>query len=191
MSDSPQMRPDEPELPFVPPPGVGEEFFIEKVLGEKAVDNGAVPSNFSGKQAADVQMELPIDADREDNIVYMALVRAEATEDGGMHIVSTPVAYNLEDGAEVGARPLSDAEAPPEIAQFYENVADDMDALSLSLITRSIASQLPKHEVFMRLLMDMQGQPVELIHNMLAVSLVEAMDSVAESLAEADKADPA
>lgn len=124
-----------------------------------------------GLPEAAEQMELPADTDEhpEDvrDGVYMLVVRKD-----GENVTATPVLYSL---GETGAAPLEDAPDDPD--EFYRMVCDDMEHVMVMLADRTQAAVTEgagKADVLMQLLSDMQEQPQELVHNMLACMIIEA-----------------
>lgn len=97
--------------------------------------------------------------------VYMLVVRSD-----GENVSATPVLFTM---GETGAETLEDA--PDDADEFCEMVFEDMSDLLVQLINRvEFSPELTKSDAMIQLLTDMQAQPQELIHNMLASIIVEA-----------------
>lgn len=113
-----------------------------------------------------VPTEVDDDEHAEDvrNGVFMFVVRVD-----GEDVNATPVLFTM---GETGAEPLEDAPADPN--EFYEMVAADMGDLLVQLVGRTEESGMSKSDSMLQLLTDMQRQPQELIHNILATIIVEA-----------------
>ena len=91
----------------------------------------------------------------------------------GDDVHATPVLYTM---GEDGAEPLEDA--PPNADDFYALVSEDMGDMLYQLTQRTKESGMSRSDAILQLLTDMQNQPQELIHNMLAVMIVEASNAV-------------
>lgn len=102
------------------------------------------------------------------NGVYMFVVRID-----GDDVHATPVLFTM---GETGAEPVEDAPTDPD--DFYTMVSEDMGDMLYQLTERTKESGMSRSEAILQLLTDMQNQPQELIHNMLAVMIVEAANAV-------------
>ena len=101
------------------------------------------------------------------NGVYMFVVRID-----GDDVHATPVLFTM---GETGAEPVEDAPTDPD--DFYTMVSEDMGDMLYQLTERTKESGMSRSEAILQLLTDMQNQPQELIHNMLAVMIVEAANA--------------
>ena len=124
-------------------------------LNLREADAGAPPA------AEDMTPDNPEDVR---NGVYMFVVRVE-----GDDVHATPVLFTM---GETGAEPVEDAPADPD--DFYALVAEDMGELLVALVGRTEESGMSKSDAMLQLLTDMQKQPQELVHNILATIIVEA-----------------
>lgn len=120
-----------------------------------------------------------ISTDRKDTEVYLILVEKQTNDDGvsGQYIV-TPVSYDLEGDPATGARALSAAETPESSEELVPMVVEELESLAMTLIGAAVQSAMPINEVFVKYLSDFKGQPVEVIHNMLAAMLTSAVDEL-------------
>lgn len=123
-------------------------------LDLQETDLGEAPT--SDDEASDVR-----------NGVYMFVVRAD-----GDDVNATPVMYSL---GETGAEPVVDA--PADADEFYRLVAEDMWGMVHQLALRTEESGATRSDAMIQLLTEMQNQPQELIHNMLAAMIVEAANA--------------
>ena len=109
--------------------------------------------------------------------IYMLVVRID-----GDNVNATPVEFAI---GENSAKPLQDA--PNDVDVFYDVVAGDMGELFIQLADRTASSGMGRGEALIQLLTDMQAQPQELIHNMLATFIVEAASISAEGIEDTDE----